>query len=184
LMKALFLAPDAAAVHLCLGLVQTHTNRAAQGVRTFERALELDRNLAGGHGQLGLGKIHLGQPQQTEAHIQEAMRLSPRDTYVYVWCLFAGLAKFHLGEEENAVYWLRRSVEANRIFPNSHFILAAALARLGRHSEAQSEAQAGLAIFPAFSISRYRAVTQSDNSAVLAGRERIVDGLRKAGLPE
>ena len=109
-----------------------HTNRASQGVRSCERALDLDRNLAAAHAQIGNGKLLLGKPEETEAHIQEALRLSPRDTHVYLWCMFAGLAKFHLGREEEAVVWLRRSVDANRNFPSSRFILAAALARLGR----------------------------------------------------
>src|SRR4029077_8477041 len=46
LTKALSLAPDDAFAHLCLGVVQTWTNRASQGIRECERALELDRNLA------------------------------------------------------------------------------------------------------------------------------------------
>ena len=79
--------------------------------------------------------------EETEGHIQEALRLSPRDTHVYLWCMFAGLAKFRLGREEEAVAWLRRSVEANRNYPSSRFILAAALARLGRLPEARSEVE-------------------------------------------
>jgi Flp pilus assembly protein TadD len=62
------------------------------------------------------------------------------------------LAKFQLGREEEAVVWLRRSIEADRNYPNSHFILGAALAHLGRLSEARSEAQAGLAMNPTFTI--------------------------------
>jgi hypothetical protein len=49
-------------------------------------------------------------------HVLEALRLSLRDNRAYLWCLFAGLAKFHLGNEEEAVAWVRRSVEINRSF--------------------------------------------------------------------
>ena len=83
------------------------------------------------HAQIGDGKLLLGQPEDTEAHIQEALRLSPRDRDVYLWCMFAGLAKFQLGRDEEAVVWLRRSIEADRNYPNSHFILGAALAHMG-----------------------------------------------------
>jgi tetratricopeptide (TPR) repeat protein len=72
----------------------------------------------------------------------------------------AGHAKLHLGKEEEAVTWLRRSIEANRNYPASRFYLAAALAHLGRLPEARSEAEAGLALNPVFSISRVRAITQ------------------------
>jgi tetratricopeptide (TPR) repeat protein len=94
------------------------------------------------------------------------------------------VAKLYLSKEEEAVAWLRRSIEANTNHASSHFGLAAALARLGRLPEARSEAQAGLAINPTFTISRMRASGSSDNPTAVAGRERIIDGLRKAGVPE
>ena len=184
-LKALSLAPDNAYAHLCLGAVQISTNCAAQGVRQCEQALELDRNLATAHAVIGNGKIQLGRAEDTEAHIQEALRLSPRDTYAYLWCYLAGAAKLRLGSEEEAAAWLRRSLEAGRSFPASHFFLAAALARLGRLAEAKSEVQAGLAISPAFTISRFRAGASGvDDPVWIAGYERITDGMRKAGLPE
>jgi len=184
LTKALSLAPENAIAHLLLGVVQMHTDRALQGIRSCERALDLDRNLAAAHAQIGDCKSVLGQPEETEAHIQEALRLSPRDRDVYLWCMFAGLAKFQLGREEDAVVWLRRSIEADRNFPSSHFILGAALAHLGRLPEARSEAQAGLAMNPTFTIARLRASVPSDSPARIAGLERVIDGLRKAGVPE
>ena len=184
LTTALSMAPETALAHLLLGVVQMHTNRASQGVGSCERALDLDRNLAAAHAQIGDGKLLLGQPEETEGHIQEALRLSPRDTHVYLWCMFAGLAKFRLGREEEAVVWLRRSVDANRNYPSSRFILAAALARIGRLPEARSEVRAGLAINPTFTIARFRAGVFSDDPAVAAGWERYADGLRAAGAPE
>jgi TolB-like protein/class 3 adenylate cyclase len=184
LTKALSLAPENPVAHLCRGIIQIQTNRILQGVREFERALELDRNLANAHGQIGAAKILLGRPEETEAHVQAALRLSPGDTLVYLWCMFAGWAKLFLGKEEEAVTWLRRSIETNPNFPMSHFFLAAALAHLGRLPEAQSEVQAGLAMNPTFTIARLRASGSSDNPAAAAGGERLIDGLRKAGVPE
>jgi hypothetical protein len=52
--------------------------------------------------------------------------------------------------------------------------------RLGLLPEACSEARTGLAINPTFSIPRFRASTASENPTAVAGRERIIDGLRKA----
>jgi hypothetical protein len=51
-------------------------------------------------------------------------------------------------------------------------------------SEAQAAAKAGLALNPTFTIRRLRASAFSDNQTYLAQRERIYDGLRKAGVPE
>ncbi len=180
--KALSLAPESAVAHLCLGTVQIYTNRVAEGVRQCERALQLDRNLAGAHAQIGSGKLHLGQAEDTESHIQEALRLSPHDKLSHLWCVTAGMAKLYLHREEEAVTWLRRSIEINRSFPPSHFVLAAALAHLARLPEARSALRAGLAINPTLTISRVRANAPSDNPIAVAGREHFISGLRKAGV--
>ena len=184
LTKTLSLAPEHAMAHQVLGLILISTNRAAQGIAECERALALDRNLAPAHGAIGLAKHSMGLGEETECHVQEALRLSPRDTSAYRWMMYAGFAKLLLGADEEAVARLRRSVEMNRNFPLAHFYLAAALAHLGRLDEARSAVQAGLALDPTFTISRFRARASSDNPTYLTQRERIRDGMRKAGLPE
>jgi tetratricopeptide (TPR) repeat protein len=184
LTKALSAAPEHGLAHLCMGIVLIYTNRALQGIGECERALELNRNLALAHANIGRAKVQLGRAEETEAHINEALRLSPRDVGVYVFYMYAGLAKLELGRNEEAAAWLRRSIESNRNNPMTHFLLAAALAHLGRLSEAQSEINAGLAINSTFTIARMRAAPSTDNPAANAGGERVIDGLRKAGLPE
>ena len=62
--------------------------------------------------------------------------------------------------------------------------MAAHLVEVGRLDEARAEVQAGLALNPGFTIRRYRAGAQSDNPAFLKGRERIIEDMRKAGVPE
>jgi tetratricopeptide (TPR) repeat protein len=185
LTKALFSVPDHALGHLILGAVEILTKRAAEGIAECEHALVLDRNLADAHAFIGFGKIYVGRAEETEAHVAEALRLSPRDTIAYTWMNVAGLAKLHLGSWEQAVAWCRRAIEANRNFPVAYFQLAAALAQLRRLDEARSAVEAGLALYPAYSISRSRAArtAQSDDPTFLAGLETIYDGLRKAGVP-
>ena len=186
LTKALSSVPDHPRGHLWLGLVRILTKRAAEGAAQCEHALELDRNLAHAHATIGLGKIYIGRAEETEAHIAEALRLSPRDTMAYIWMTFAGMAKNCLGSWEQAVARLRRAIEANRNYPLAFFHLAAALAQLGRLDEAHSAVTAGLALNPAFAISRAGAnwTAQSDDLSHLAQLEPIFDGLRKAGLSE
>ncbi|MGB6539878.1 MAG: adenylate/guanylate cyclase domain-containing protein [Xanthobacteraceae bacterium] len=184
LIKALSVAPNNAQAHLWMGVVQNFTNRAAQGVAECERALALDSNLANAHAQIGLAKLIIGRGEETEAHVNEALRLSPRDTIAYNWLGIAGLAKLLLSRDEEAVMRLRRAVETNRNWPSAHFYLAAALAQLDRPDEARAAATAGLALDPSFTVHRYRSGAPGDNAIYLAQRERIYDGMRKAGVPE
>jgi tetratricopeptide (TPR) repeat protein len=149
--------------------------------------LALDRNLAQAHSFMGFGKIFIGRAEETEGHVAEALRLSPRDTLAYRWMAVAGIAKNLLGSWEEAVAWFRRSIEANRnIYAIAYFHLAAALAQLGRLDEARSAVKAGLALNPSFAISRARLfwTAQSDDPTYLAQLEPIYEGLRKAAPSE
>src|SRR6202020_2374581 len=116
LTKALSTVPDHARGHMGLGFVYILTKRAAQGIAECEHALALDRNLAAAHSIIGVGKIYIGRAKETEAHIVEALRLSPRDTMAYLWMNYAGIAKNSGGLYDQAVPWFRRSIEANRNF--------------------------------------------------------------------
>jgi hypothetical protein len=64
--------------------------------------------------------------------------------------------------------------------------LAAALAQLGRLSEANSAVKTGLALNPTYSVSRVRAAwtARSDDPTYLTQLEPIFEGMRKAGVPE
>jgi tetratricopeptide (TPR) repeat protein len=128
--------------------------------------------------------LYIGRAAETEAHVDEAIRLSPRDARYYVWLLVVGIARFHLAADGDAVTWLRRSIEANRNHPVPHFWLAAALARLGALDEARVAARAGLVLNPSFTIRRARKQLPSDNPIYLDGRARFHEALRLAGVPE
>jgi len=186
LTKGLSFAPSHARAHMFLGFVYVLTRRADQGIAECERALSLDRNLANAHAYVGLGKAFNGRTEDTEAHIAAALRLSPFDTMAYVWMSFAGISKNQPGSYEQAILWFRRSIEANRNCPSSHFQLAAALANVGKLEEARLATEAGLALNPAASISRFRAIysTASDNPTYLTLLTSLVEGMRKAGVPE
>ena len=173
--KVLSQTPNDALAHELLGAVLNQTGRSEQGIPELERALALDPNLATAHGDIGLAKILVGHPEETGAQENEALRLSPRDSFVWLWLHFAGAAKMALGANEEAVALFRRSIETNRTTPLTHFFLAAALANLGTLEEAQSEAKAGLALDPGFSIRRFRGG---------GGGGPAIDGMRKAGVPE
>ena len=186
LTKALSSVPDHARAHLYLGIVDIFTKRVAQGIAECEHALALDRNLAQAHSFIGRGKIFVGRAEETETQVAEALRLSPRDTMAYTWMMHAGVAKLHVGSWEQAAAWLRRAIEANRNFPPAHFWLAAALMQSGQLDEARSAVKAGLALDPTFAISRARAgwTAISDDRTYLAQLEPILEGMRKAGVPE
>ena len=141
------------------------------------------RNLASAHAAIGALKVFLGRAEETEAHVQEALRLSPRDAFAFEWLMFVGMAKNCLGRYDEGVGWLRRSIETNRNNPTGHLLLAGALAVLGRLEEARATARAALTLNPQLTIARARDSFLSAKSYLAEG-ECMLEGLRKAGVPE
>ncbi|WP_407155965.1 adenylate/guanylate cyclase domain-containing protein [Bradyrhizobium sp. STM 3557] len=185
LTKVLSMCPQHARAHLYLGAVQNLTKRAAQAVWECERALALDRNLADAHAFIGAAMFFIGRSEETEAHIQQAFRLSPRDPGAFRWMLHNAIAKQILCEDAEAVAWLRGCLEANRNYPIAHFMLAGALGLLGSLEEARAAVRAGLALDPTFTLRRMRVRGRmSDDPAFRAGSKRLMEGMRMAGVPE
>ncbi|MFO1115586.1 MAG: adenylate/guanylate cyclase domain-containing protein [Beijerinckiaceae bacterium] len=183
--RAVSLAPKHASAHYTLGAVLVFTRRAVLGIAEAERALTLDQNLARAHALIGYAKYLLGRGAETEAHIDEAFRLSPRDTLAPRWWSWIGLAKAQCGADEEAEKWIRRSLEANPNYSVRYFDLAAVLSRLGKSDEARIAVQAGLKLDPHFTIRRYRdiAYASSDDPVYRAGRDRLIEGMFKAETP-
>ena len=181
---ALALAPDHALAHFAMSMVFGFSKRIERAIAECERSIALDRNNALAHATIGLHKLHLDRAEETAAHVEEALRLSPRDVFVFVWLAIAGYASDFLRRYEEAAAWQRRSIETNPHYSIAQFHLASALAHLGRMEEARAAAQAGLAIDPRFTVGWFLTVRYSDSLAHLAWRERLADGMRKAGLPE
>jgi tetratricopeptide (TPR) repeat protein len=104
------------------------------------------------------------------------LRLSPRDSFAWLWLQLASGAKMAVGANDEAVSLFRRSIENNRNNPLAYFLLAATLANLGRLEEARSETKSGLALDPGFSIRRFS--KGNENAGPL------LDAMRRAGVPE
>ena len=185
LNRVLSQSPNNAGAHFLMGRILNQTNRQAQAIDELNRALTLNPNLASAHAIIGLAKLYDGHPEETESHELEALRASPRDTDAYFWVGWMAEAKLYLGAYEDALNLCHRSIELNRNYPTARFTYCAAiLVELGRLDEAKSEVKAGLALSPNFTLRRYRDGAQSDNPAFLKGRERIIEDMRKAGVPD
>lgn len=181
LNEALSRNPEHSIAHLNLGGIYMFTGRAKQGIAECERALALDRNLAAAHAFIGQAKRYLGREEETEAYVNEALRLSPRDNFAFWWMNWAGFAKFRLNEFADAAAWFRRAIESNRNYSWPHLGLAGSLVQLGDMEAARHAVQHARALDPNISLRRLRAKmdTTSDDKW-----ERFLDSLPQAGMPD
>ena len=182
--QALTLAPDSAEAHMTHGTVLYAMRVPERALREFEFAIGLAPNLAAAHAYLGQMKFSLGRADDTHTHVAEAMRLSPRDPFLFHWHFFVGVAEVYLGRVVHGIESLRKSVEINPNWGLAQFVLAGALALAGLLAEAAEVRAVAQRFVPNFSIARFRAGAASDNPVYLAQREQMYRGLRLSGVPE
>ena len=89
-----------------------------------------------------------------------------------------------MAQWEIAAEWCGKSVATNPLFWIPYVDLAASYGWLGREAEAKT-AIAGLhKLMPGFTVQDWASITWSDDPQFQREDARIVEGLRKAGLPE
>ena len=150
-----------------------------------ERSLALNPSFVGAYSPLSLANSFLGRPQEAIEYADKAMRLSPRDPLLYVFYLENGFALSLLGQDNQAITWLRRVVAAAPQWPLPQALLAAALSLTGHEAEASDVLKRYLSLrgTKARTVAQWEGQMPSNNP-LLAHAARLVEGLRKAGLPE
>jgi TolB-like protein len=152
-----------------------------EGAALIERALVLDRNLALAWMVSGWVKIWLGEPESGIERVQRAMRLSPQDIKVGSMRGAIAYGHFVAGRYEEAIAWAESALQERSDQPTALRMLAASCALTGRQDRAEAALRHMIEANPAIRISDlgyFIPLRRPDDFA------RLVDGLRKAGLPE
>jgi adenylate cyclase len=166
---------------VALGLAYYSSGERAKAVAAYEQAVELDPSSAVGHTYLGGALAVGGKPEEGISHLEKAMRLNPRDAMSFI--TFASMANAHFAARryEEAAEWAGRSIQQRPEFHAPHRVLAASCAHLGRLEEARAAFEDLLRVQPGFSEPFLRATSPNADEGYL---DHLLDGLRKAGLPE
>jgi TolB-like protein/tetratricopeptide (TPR) repeat protein len=142
-----------------------------------ERAIALNANFA--DYRVAQVFYSVGQAAKAIEIAKTQMRLDP--FHPHFAPLIAGIAYYLLKEYQEAQRWLR---EATGRAPNhqyGHAFLAAAYAQVGRVEDARAEAAEVLRVNPKYTIGKQQQVSIFRHAEDV---EHLIDGLRKAGLPE
>ncbi len=123
----------------------------------------------------------LGKPAEALPHFRQALRLNPRfrpsSKYKYM-----GLAYLHNGQDTEAITALNRAIAGSPDDPLANFALAAALALTDRVEEASGALEESMTL--AYSDRTTIETLRASHSWMGPGFERVLDGLRLAGMPE
>ena len=125
--RAVALRPDSDNIRYLQGWLYYEQGRAPAALASFDLALQLNPNNASALGFRGAALGLLNRPDEALASIKQAMRISPRDPKLPTWQMFAGTLHLHLGQDQQAVESLTRSVEGAPMSPFGRLFLASAL---------------------------------------------------------
>jgi tetratricopeptide (TPR) repeat protein len=174
--RAVALDPNDAGGRWVRGLVLGYERRWSESDQEFSAALELDPNQADARAIRADLATLKGDPKTAIEHVERALRLNLHPAGWYYWEL--GLAQYAARQYDAAIKTLRKEATYRT---GSRRVLAASLAQLGLTEEARREAELFMASNPFFSIGRWVKTQPFHDEAT---RVHIVEGYRKAGLPD
>jgi predicted RNA polymerase sigma factor len=110
----------------------------------------------------------------------------PRDQDLYTFQLVKGWALSMLDRDDEALEWLNLAAAAAPEWPLPQAMRASLLALTGQTAEAQAAFQRYLALpaTTAETVEEWKQQMPPMSPGFVAYGQRVVDGLRKAGMPE
>jgi len=173
--RAIALAPDSAAAYGAKAWYLRIAHRSDEALLAADAALAINPNSAKLYADRGWVENELGRFEQAKSDVQQAMRLSPRDPEMGSWHTDLGTAELGLGHFDAAIEEFQ---EANNIGDIGAAVsLPAAYALAGKMDEAKSALAKARRIEPKLTIKRLV-------EGLAPPFKGLVEGLRKAGLPE
>jgi adenylate cyclase len=147
-------------------------------IEMADRAVALNPNLFAAWNARGQVYRIAGLPEEAIRSFERAMRMSPVDPRLQLTFAGLGQAFIELRRLDEAIVAGRKAQRQNPSYVPAYRCLASAFALLGRDAEAREAAARVLEVDPSFTISAFIARGGQSKATVL------IEGLRKAGLPE
>jgi adenylate cyclase len=182
--SALALQPDDAWAHNAKAQVFFTKRQWKAAISQAEAALADDPNNASAHANLSFWNMFLGRSEDGFAGLETALRLSPRDPNVAWWQFEMCHLHTHLAQWEKAIEWCGKSIAGGNDAMFPYVDLSAANAWAGHDKEAKETVAQLRKLYPDFTVQSWAGIHWSDDPTFNAQYQRIVEGLRKAGLPE
>ncbi len=187
--NALSIDPNLALAHFASGLLQRARGAHHAALEAFSHAVELDRNFATAYAQQGNQFTLVGRSELAQPLVEQAIRLSPHDPSIGIFQWFIGRANFFAGRYEEAVFWLRKSVQTRPNIWYNRLYLVSAYAHAGMPQAAADALDDFNRHFPSpvytMAVVKAReAATPNDHPTVVAAREIFHEGLLRTGMAE
>ena len=177
--RAAHMDPSLAQVHFVTGQVDLFQRRHVEAIEAAERAIQVDPNYADAYALRAWTLNYAGRPGEALTALEKAMRLNPRPPASYLEIL--GEIRFAQGWYGESASTFQRVLDVNPDYTRARMWNAAALARAGLWDKAEWEAAELLVSIPDFALTRLEFAFPFKDPRAL---DTLMDGLRKAGLPD
>ena len=174
--RAIALAPDNVRAYYVKSQYLTSSQRATGGLSAADAGLAINPDDPPLRRARGAAEVVLGRYEQAISDVQQAMRLSPRDPRIGLWLVDLGNAELGLGHFDAAIDKYHKAIDAGWRAYQPYRGLAAAYALDGNREEATSALAEARRLNPQLTLK-----WEQTNSVNIPP---LLEGLRKAGLPE
>jgi adenylate cyclase len=176
LTKATAINPEYAFAYYVKSLLLWLAKQYPEAIEAAQTAVTLDPNAAYGYAAIGQAEFKLRRCEQSMGHIKQAVGLSPRDPLSGVWHMMLGLTEECLGRRDAAIEEFKRAIDAGYRPFIPYALLAGLEAANGNYGEAKLALAEARRLNPQLTIKWFL-----ENPPAPSG---VIEGLRKAGLPE
>lgn len=166
-------------LHFVAGQVALFRGEHAQAVEALQRAIDFSPNYADAYGLLAWVLTYDGRLDEAETALKTASRLNPVIPSSYSEIL--GEIRFLQGRYDDAITAFERALRINPTHMRARMWLIATLVQTGSQDEAQWQADVLTLSIPGFSLARLQYAFPFRDQTV---REKVLQSLRQAGLPE
>ena len=174
--RAIALAPDNVWAYNVKSLYLTVSQRANEGLSAAEAGLAINPDDPPLYRARGAALLALGRYVQAISDVQQAMRLSPRDPRIGLWLVTLADAELGLGHFDAAIDDYHKAIDAGWRAYQPYSSLAAAYALDGKMEDAKSALAEARRLNPQLTLKWLQTHSLSIPP--------LLEGLRKAGLPE
>jgi adenylate cyclase len=182
--RSITLDPKNADAVYALGFIYYAAGDTKKSLELMRQCIELNRNHAPAYFFSGVNLIRLGKSREAIKWVERAFALSPRDPLRSVWYATIGRARLLLGDDARAIETAQKGVAANRNHPHNYAVLASAYAHVGQMDKAKAALKDLKRVLTDVTISRYLRTVASTDPVAIKSYQRLMDGLRKAGLTD
>jgi TolB-like protein/class 3 adenylate cyclase/Flp pilus assembly protein TadD len=137
--RALSASPRIPVAHYAKANILRQMRRCEEAISEYQTVIEFDRNEPGAYANLGWCKLLTGAIEEAIPALEQALRLSPRDSRAGNWHARIGLVHLLQSRIPEALLWAERAGSTSPALPYVHALLASAYGQEGVSGRAAVE---------------------------------------------